>query len=205
MLIKQQKVDVYDEVPQKIDTSTKKPTKETTPTKLPDFEAISKIPFDCELREYQFSNTSALSLYPNRKEPKKPDTKKTSDLKSKELPVTRPVKSVLLSPWTAYDICHHCDSCKPYRDGMGPSTSLYYAYHLKSGECLHFLIPPTRVSDFTFTDDKQLRSLRLPKVLTKKVNGEVAAIKNEGEAVKSVVKTPVMIPSTRRYETGTYI
>lgn len=204
MLIKQQKVDVYDEIPAQM--ADKQPAMKATTgpasSKLPDFDTISKLPFACELKEYQYSKISSLSLFPNKNESEKPDVKDKNDDKSKENSITQSVTSILLSPWTAYDICHHCDSCKPYRDGMGPSSSLYYSYQLKTGENLHFLIPPTRISNFSFTDDKQLRSLKLTKVLTKGVNGEVAAIKKEGETVRLTVKTPVMIPSTRRCETG---
>ena len=167
--------------------------------KEPDFTTISKLPFNCKLNEYQYSNVSSLSLFPN--EAGQPDVKENKD-KITAKPPTQPVTSILLSPWAAYDICHHCDSCKLYRDGTGPNSSLYHTYELKSGEKLHFLIPPTRMSAFSFTDDKKLHSLKLPKVLTKGVNGEVAAIKNEGDTVKRTVRTPVMIPSTRRCDTG---
>lgn len=202
MLIKLQKVDVYDEIPLVQGSDGKETSSKTTApsTAHPDFKTISQMTFNCELKGYHYAKTSPLMLHSNKKEP----TAAKTTTKTKTTPLsTPPVTSVLLSSWAAHDICHHCDSCKGYRDGIGPSTSLYHVYQLESGENLHFLIPPTYVSEFTFTEDKQLHSLKLPRVLVKGVNGEVVALKNEGELNgKRSILSPIMIPSTGRHDSG---
>ncbi|KAK3709417.1 hypothetical protein QZH41_007131 [Actinostola sp. cb2023] len=195
---------LFSGLPQTSTSDSKETASKSPQSERPEFKVISQIPFNSELKGYQFAKASPLLLYSSKKEPHPSTTKKDNTSQIKDSPIdTRPVTSVLLSSWAAHDICHHCDSCKVYRDGIGPSTSLYHTYQLESGEHLHFLIPPTHVSEFTFTDDKQLRSLRLTKVLhvLKGVNGEVVTIKNEGElSNKPAIKSPIMIPSTGRHE-----
>ena len=67
------------------------------------------------------------------------------------------------------------------------------------------MIPHRCLQSFTFTKDKQLRSLRLPVVLTGG-NGEVVKpLKTESAGDREtvgLVKSPVMMPSTGRHEYG---
>lgn len=200
MLIKLQKVDVYDEIPLTQGPDTKETTSKsiTPPSPYPDYKTICQMPFSCELKGHQYAKTSPLMLYNAKKEP----TVSKVTTKTKTTPVSK-VTSVLLSSWAAHDICHHCDSCKTYRDGVSSSTSLYYIYQLDCGENLHFLIPPTYISEFSYNDSKQLKSLKLPRVLVKGTAGEVVALKNEGEKIVTrSILSPIMISSTGRHDTG---
>ena len=111
---------------------------------------------------------------------------------------------MMLSFWAAYDTYHHCDGCKNYREGLGPSSSLSYMYTLQCGEKLQFIIPHRCLQSFTFTKEKQLRSLRLAVVLTGGTGEVVKPLKTEsgdGEAV-GLVRSPIMMPSTGRHDYG---
>lgn len=112
---------------------------------------------------------------------------------------------MMLSFWAAYDTYHHCDGCKSYRESRGPSTPLSYAYPLQGGEWLRFIIPHHCVRNFTFTKDKQLRSLRLPLVLIGGKGEPVKSLKTEGDGggeLPASVKSAIMIPSTGRHDCG---
>ena len=118
-------------------------------------------------------------------------------------PAKRPLASVMLGAWAACDTYHHCDSCKHYRDGMGPSAALCYPYKLKNDQTLQFVVPPTCEAQFIFTEDRQLQSLKLPRVLKGGPGESVKLLKTENSRKEEFgVKTPVMTPSTGRYELG---
>ncbi|XP_078360674.1 GREB1-like protein isoform X2 [Oculina patagonica] len=166
----------------------------------PVYKEVSKLPFSCLLREHRYSKTSKLRIHASSG---CTVSGETSALSVKRSP-GRPTCPMMLSCWAAYDTYHHCDSCKNYREGMGPNTSLSYMYTLQCGEKLHFIIPHRCLQSFTFTKEKQLRSLRLPVVLTGGSGEVVKPLKSEsgdGEAA-GVVRSPIMMPSTGRHEYG---
>ena len=169
----------------------------------PVYKELAKLPFSCLLQENRYISTSKLRIHPTAGNATSGDAP-TQSLSVKRSP-RRPTCSMMLSCWAAYDTYHHCDGCKNYREGRGPSTPLSYVYTLQGGERLRFLIPHRCLQSFTFTKEKQLRSLRLPVVLTGG-NGEVVKLlktesSDNGEAVGSV-KSPIMMPSTGRHEYG---
>lgn len=115
----------------------------------------------------------------------------------------RPLASVILGAHVACDTYHHCDSCKHYREGMGPSAALCYPYRLKNDQVLQFVIPPTCESQFIFTEDGQLQGLRLARVLKGGPEESVKLLKTENSKKEDyAVKTPIMTPSTGRHEVG---
>ena len=115
----------------------------------------------------------------------------------------RSLASVILGPHAAFDMYHHCDSCKHYRDGMGPSAALCYPYRLKNNQVLQFVIPPTCEAQFIFTEDGQLQGLRLARVLKGGPDGSVKLLKTENSKKEDLgVKTPILTPSTGRHEVG---
>ena len=168
----------------------------------PVYKEVSKLPFSCLLREHRYSRTSRLRIHPATGCTVSEDT--SAQLLSVKRSPGRPTCPMMLSCWASYDTYHHCDGCKNYREGMGASSSLSCLYSLKCGEKLHFVIPHTCLQSFTFTKEKQLRSLRLPVVLTGGSGEVVKLLKTEsgdGEEV-GVVRCPIMIPSTGRHEYG---
>ena len=206
MLLKLQRVDVYNDIfclaPEVESTPNKKLRGETTSCAWPDYTAVSKLPFNHDTREHKYAHISPVMAEP--KTGGEPPAEKKHGRNCAALKKS-PTCSVMLSPWASYDVYHHCDSCKQYREGVGPSASLCYAYKLRSGKVLQFVIPPTWQRNFTFTQDKQLKSLRLPLVLSGGNGESVKSLKVEsGEETETegAVKTPIMTPSTGRHETG---
>lgn len=169
----------------------------------PVYKEVTNLPFSCLLREHRYASTSKLRVHPSVGNATS-DNASTQALSVKRSP-RRPTCSMMLSCWAAYDTYHHCDGCKNYRESRGPSTPLSYAYTLQDGERLRFLIPHRCLQSFTFTKEKQLRSLRLPVVLTGGSGEVVKPLKTEsvgdGEVLGSI-KSPIMIPSTGRHEYG---
>ena len=202
---KLRRVDVYNETV----CTPKESSSQTTPVPSgsekermawPVYKEVAKLPFSCLLREHRYSRTSKLRIHAATGCTVSGDV---TSLSVKRSP-GRPTCPMMLSCWAAYDTYHHCDGCKNYREGMGPSTSSSYIYTLQCGEKLHFIIPHRCLQNFTFTKEKQLRSLRLPVVLTGGSGEEVKPLKTEagdGEAV-GVVRSPIMMPSTGRHEYG---
>ena len=165
----------------------------------PVYAAISNLPLDCALREHRYSNCSKLRVHPST-------GKATSEQASvgERASADRPTCSLTLSSWVAYDFYHHCDTCKNYREGTGASTSLGYVYTLQGGAKLQFVIPPNCQHNFTFTEHKQLRTLRLPLVLTGGTGEIVRSLKKEpcDKESTAAVKSPIMVPSCGRHESG---
>ena len=207
MVQKLRRVDVYNETVCTPNESSSQTT--STPSgsgqermSWPVYKEVSKLPFSCAIREHRYSGTSQLRIHSTTGCTVSGNSS-TQPLSIKRLP-GRPTCPIMLSCWAAYDTYHHCDSCKNYREGMGMNTSLSCMYTLQCGEKLHFIIPHRCVQSFTFTKEKQLRSLRLPVVLTGGSGEVVKPLKTEsgeGETV-GVVKSPVMMPSTGRHEYG---
>ena len=207
MLLKLQRVDVYDNAhfappasPTPTHSPAKRPRLDSSTGAWPDYSAVAKLPFTYDTREHKYANTSPLVSDSATR------TDALAEKNRKWVPGSarrRCTRSVLLSPWSAFDIYHHCDSCKQYREGTGPSSSLCHAFKLRSGEVLQFVIPSSCQRHFTFTQDKQLRSLRLPLVLSGGSGESVKSLKREsGEEFEGEIRTPIMMPSTGRHETG---
>lgn len=205
---KLRRVDVYNETLCIPEESTLQATPNSTVdeqerTVWPVYKEIAKLPFSCLLEEHKYTSTSKLRVHPTAGYATSGDAP-TQPLSLKRSP-RRPTCSMMLSYWAAYDTYHHCDGCKNYREGRGPSNPLSCVYTLQCGERLRFLIPHRCLQSFTFTKDKQLRSLRLPVVLTGG-NGEVVKpLKTESAGDREtvgLVKSPVMMPSTGRHEYG---
>ena len=205
MVQKLRRVDVYDETISIPDESSS----QTTPTPLendqermawPVYKEVSKLPFNCVLREHRSSGTSQLRINASIMNTVSGDT--SGQPLSIKLSPGRPTCPMMLSNWAAYDIYHHCDSCRNYREGMGMNTSLSCVYTLQCGEKLQFIIPHRCLHIFTFTKEKQLRSFRLPVVLTEGRGEVVKPLKTESGGTVGVVKSPIMMPSTGRHEYG---
>lgn len=205
MVQKLRRVDVYDETISIPDESSS----QTTPTPLendqermawPVYKEVSKLPFNCVLREHRSSGTSQLRINASIMNTVSGDT--SGQPLSIKLSPGRPTCPMMLSNWAAYDIYHHCDSCRNYREGMGMNTSLSCVYTLQCGEKLQFIIPHRCLHSFTFTKEKQLRSFRLPVVLTGGHGEVVKQLKTESGGTVGVVKSPIMMPSTGRHEYG---
>lgn len=204
---KLRRVDVYNETVSTPEESSLQTTPDPSGSEQegmawPVYKEISNLPFSCLLREHRYSRTSKLQIHASTGCIVSGDT--SSQLLSVKRSQGRPTCPMMLSYWAAYDTYHHCDGCKNYREGMGPSTSLSYMYTLQCGEKLHFIIPLRCFQSFTFTKEKQLRSLRLPVVLTGGSGEVVKPLKTEsgdGEAL-GVVWSPIMMPSTGRHEYG---
>lgn len=168
----------------------------------PVYNEVSKLSFSCLLGEYRYNKTSKLRAHVST------GCTVSEDASAQPLSVKpspgRPTCPMMLSYWAAYDTYHHCDACKNYRESMGPSSSLTCTFTLQCGEKLHFIIPHRCLASFTFTKDKQLRSLRLPVVLTGGSGEAVKPLKTEsGSAEESgAVRSPIMMPSTGRHEYG---
>lgn len=208
MVQKLRHVDVYNEslsVAEESSSHAMPDTSELNPERMvwPLYNEIIQLPFSCFLNEYKYSSTSKLRVHPLV------GSTTSGDVAKRALPVRRsprrPTCSMMLSFWAAYDTYHHCDGCKSYRESRGPSTPLSYAYPLQGGEWLRFIIPHHCVRNFTFTKDKQLRSLRLPLVLIGGKGEPVKSLKTEGDGcgeLPASVKSPIMIPSTGRHDCG---
>lgn len=208
MVQKLRHVDVYNEslsVAEESSSHAMPDTSELNPERMvwPLYNEIIQLPFSCFLNEHKYSSTSKLRVHPLV------GSTPSGDVAKRALPVRRsprrPTCSMMLSFWAAYDTYHHCDGCKSYRESRGPSTPLSYAYPLQGGEWLRFIIPHHCVRNFTFTKDKQLRSLRLPLVLIGGKGEPVKSLKTEGDGggeLPASVKSPIMIPSTGRHDCG---
>ena len=208
MVQKLRHVDVYNEslsVAEESSSHAMPDTSELNPERMvwPLYNEIIQLPFSCFLNEHKYSSTSKLRVHPLV------GSTTSGDVAKRALPVRRsprrPTCSMMLSFWAAYDTYHHCDGCKSYRESRGPSTPLSYAYPLQGGEWLRFIIPHHCVRNFTFTKDKQLRSLRLPLVLIGGKGEPVKSLKTEGGGggeLPASVKSPIMIPSTGRHDCG---
>lgn len=205
---KLRRVDVYNETPCTPEESSIQATPDPSCDEhermvWPVYKDVAKLPFSCLLKEHRYASTSKLRVHPTS------GYATSGDIPSQPASVKRsprrPTCSMMLSCWAAYDTYHHCDACKNYREDRGPSTPLSYVYTLQGGERLRFLIPHRCLQSFTFTKEKQLRSLRLPIVLTGGSGEVVKPLKAEsagaGEAV-GLVKSPIMMPSTGRHEYG---
>ena len=206
---KLRRVDVYSEVlsspgESSIQDNSSSSGDEADKMKWPVYKEISKLPLSCVLKEHRYVSTSKLRIHPSSGHATSGDVPTQSTSLKRSL--RRPTSSLKLSFWAAYDTYHHCDACKNYREDRGPSTPLSYLFALQGGEKLRFLIPHRCLRSFTFTKEKQLRSLRLPVVLTGG-NGEVIKpLKTEStvsdEDAVGVIKSPIMMPSTGRHEYG---
>lgn len=168
----------------------------------PVYNEVSKLPFSCLLGEYRYNKTSKLRAHASTGCTVSGDT--CAQPLSVKLSPGRPTCPMMLSYWAAYDTYHHCDGCKTYRESMGPSASLSCSFTLQCGEKLHFIIPHRCLPNFTFTKDKQLRSLRLPVVLTGGSGEVVKPLKTESGSGEEAgaVRSPIMMPSTGRHEYG---
>lgn len=169
----------------------------------PVYSKIAKLPFSCSLKEHRYASTSKLRIHSSAGNASSSDP--ISQPPSVKLSPRRPICSMMLSFWAAYDTYHHCDGCKGYRESRGPSTPISYAYTLQGGERLRFLIPHRCLQRFSFTKEKQLRSLRLPVVLTGGRGEVVKPLKVESvgdEDLIGSVKSPIMVPSTGRHDYG---
>jgi len=202
---KLRRVDVYNETV----CTPKESSLQTTPIPSggkqermawPVYIEVSKLSFSCVLGEYRYLKTSKLRAHAST------GSTVSGDASAQPLSVkpARPTCPMMLSYWAAYDTYHHCDGCKNYRESMGPSSSLTCTFTLQCGEKLHFIIPHGCLPSFTFTKDKQLRSLRLPVVLTGGSGEVVKPLKTESGSREEacVVRSPIMMPSTGRHEYG---
>lgn len=205
---KLRRVDVYNEslsIAGESSSQVIPDTSEANPERMvwPVYNEIVQLPFSCILNERRYSSTSKLRVHPlvGNTTSGGASTQPLSTKRSQR----RPICSMMLSYWAAYDTYHHCDGCKSYRESRGPSTPLSYAYPLQGGEWLRFLIPHRCVHSFTFTKDKQLRSLRLPAVLTGAKGEAVKSLKTESASAEEMTgsfKSPIMMPSTGRHDCG---
>ena len=202
-LQKLQRVDVYDEIPDSLITSGEVPVSEMD---QPSYKILSKIPFNSTLVGTRFSSVSL--MHRNTEKAKKKAESKLTNGDATKSDVTidvnnqvidPPTSSVMMSPFAAYDSYHHCDDCKNYREGLGPSLFTKHVVTLGTGEQLTFIIPSTRREWFVFNEQNELQTLKLP-IVTRKSNCEGWKIPSRHS--ERVVKSPVFMPSIRRPEQG---
>lgn len=209
-LQKLQRVDVYDEVPDTMNSDV--PTSEMD---HPSYKIMSKIPFKSSLIGARFSSVSVIHQATEKAE-KKIDSMLTNgigtgitgdvsknnvDNYSDNVTIKDPpTSSVMMSSFAAYDSYHHCDACKNYREGLGPSLFTKHVLTLGTGEQLTFVIPSTRREWFVFNEQNELQTLKLP-IVTRKLNSDGWKIASRHS--ECVIKSPVFTPSIRRSEQGT--
>lgn len=202
-LQKLQRVDVYDEAPDTMNADI--PTSEMD---HPSYKIMSKIPFNSSLIGARFSSVSVIHQATEKAEKQNSnltngavndvtsDVSKIDDVTVKDPPTS----SVMMSSFAAYDSYHHCDACKNYREGLGPSLFTKHVLTLGTGEQLTFVIPSTRREWFVFNEQNELQTLKLP-IVTRKSNTEGWKIASRHS--ERVMKSPVFTPSIRRSEQGT--
>jgi hypothetical protein len=208
-LQKLQRVDVYDEVPDSLNASGEMTASEMD---QPSYKILSKIPFNSTLVGARFSSVSV--IHRNTEKGKRRTESKLTNGDAKRNDVTidnvskrdlenevidPPTSSVMMSPFAAYDSYHHCDDCKNYCEGLGPSLFTKHGVTLGTGEQVTFIIPSTRREWFVFNEQNELQTLKLP-IVTRKSNSE--GWKGPSRHSERMVKSPVFMPSIRRPEQG---
>ena len=201
-LQKLQRVDVYDEVPDSLAASD---VIQASEMDEPSFKIMSKIPFNPTLVGSRFTSVSVIHQSSELAR-KRIDSKLSNGNVSRNdviIDVTNnkdpPSSSVMMSSFAAYDTYHHCDDCKNYREGLGPSMFTKHPVTLGTGEQLTFVIPSTRREWFIFDEQNELQTLKIP-VVTRKSNSEGWKIVSRHS--DRIIKSPVFMASIRRSEQG---
>lgn len=211
-LQKLQRVDVYNEVPEYLAASEEIPASEMD---QPSFKILSKVPFNSTLVGARFSAVSAIHRSTKKTKPNDAklsngdagvgkrganNNKLTNDVGGHDVVAKDvPTSSVMMSSFAAYDSYHHCDDCKNYREGLGPSLFTKHAFTLGTGEQLTFVIPSTRREWFIFNDQNELQTLKLP-IVTRKSSSERWDIVSRHS--EHALKSPIFMASIGRAEQG---
>lgn len=201
-LQKLQRVDVFDEVPDSLPVVEEIPASEMD---QPSYKILSKIPFNSTLVGTRFSSVSP--IHQNSEKSRKKNESKlmngrtdvTNHVINNDVNKNPPTSSVMMSPFAAYDSYHHCDDCKNFREGLGPSLFTKHVITLGSGEQLTFIIPSSRREWFVFNEKNELQTLKLPIVCRKSISEGWKVVSRHSERV---LKSPIFMPSIGRAEQG---